>query len=118
MTAPRPATVLGVTMVVSLGPRQVIELTLALPPRARLADAIAHCQGLPAFANVPLAAMAIGIWGRKAPAHKLLHEGDRIELYRPLQVDPKLARRERFARQGARSAGLFARRRAGGKAGY
>ena len=44
--------------------------------------------------------------------------GDRVEIYRPLKVDPKVARRERFVRQGARATGLFARRRPGGKAGY
>ncbi len=43
---------------------------------------------------------------------------DRLEIYRPLTVDPKVARRERFSRQGARTTGLFARRRAGGKSGY
>ena len=44
--------------------------------------------------------------------------GDRVEVYQPLKVDPKVARRERFAKQGARSAGLFASRRAHSKAGY
>ena len=43
---------------------------------------------------------------------------DRVEVYRPLKVDPKVARRERFARQGARTTGLFARQRPGGKSGY
>jgi hypothetical protein len=33
-------------------------------------------------------------------------------------VDPKVARRERFKKQGARGTGLFAKRRKGGKAGY
>jgi putative ubiquitin-RnfH superfamily antitoxin RatB of RatAB toxin-antitoxin module len=42
-----------------------------------------------------------------------LRDLDRIELYRPLKVDPKVARRERFQRQGARAAGLFARKRRG-----
>jgi len=41
-----------------------------------------------------------------------------VEIWRPLRVDPKLARRERFGRQGARSAGLFAKRRPGSKPGY
>jgi sulfur carrier protein len=41
-----------------------------------------------------------------------------VELYRPLKVDPKLARRERFNRQGAGTTGLFAKRRAGAKSGY
>jgi hypothetical protein len=40
---------------------------------------------------------------------------DRVEIYRPLQVDPKVARRERFASQGARTTGLFARRAPGAR---
>jgi sulfur carrier protein len=47
-----------------------------------------------------------------------LQDGDRLEWLRPLQVDPKVARRERFKRQGAKTAGLFAQRRQGAKAGY
>ena len=45
-------------------------------------------------------------------------KGDRLELLRPLRVDPKVARRERFVGQGARSSGLFAKRRPNSKAGY
>lgn len=52
-----------------------------------------------------------GIWGRRAPPGQLLRDGDRVELYRLLTVDPKVARRERFVLQGARTAGLFARER-------
>jgi putative ubiquitin-RnfH superfamily antitoxin RatB of RatAB toxin-antitoxin module len=48
----------------------------------------------------------------------VLRDGDRLELLRPLRVDPKVARRERFTGQGARSAGLFAKRRPNSKAGY
>ena len=50
------------------------------------------------------------IWGRAAPADNVLKERDRIEITRALRVDPKVARRERFQRQGVRTAGLFARR--------
>ncbi len=60
----------------------------------------------------------VGIWGRKVGPDAQVKDGDRIELYRNLRVDPKVARRERFNSQGARSAGLFAKRREGGKAGY
>lgn len=60
-----------------------------------------------------------GVWGRKAVRAQALSHGDRIELYRPLQVDPKTARRKRFSRQGVRNAGLFAAtRRPGRKPGY
>ncbi len=40
-----------------------------------------------------------------------LKDGDRVEIYRQLVVDPKVARRERFVRQGSRGAGLFAKDR-------
>lgn len=75
-------------------------------------------QGLAACALDAQAHHACGIWGRTKPLDHVLQDGDRIELYQPLKVDPKLARRERFAQQGARSAGLFASRRANSKAGY
>jgi uncharacterized protein len=60
----------------------------------------------------------VGVWGRKARLSQPLRDGDRIEVYRPLTVDPKVARRERFRKQGARAAGLFAKQRAGAKPGY
>ena len=60
----------------------------------------------------------VGVWGRKAPPDQPLRDRDRVEVWRPLRVDPKLARRERFGQQGARAAGLFARRRPGAKPGY
>ena len=62
--------------------------------------------------------LTAGIWGRAAMPSQVLEDGDRVELYRALRVDPKVARRERFKGQGSRGAGLFAKRRAGGKAGY
>ena len=71
-----------------------------------------------AFPELDLGQAVVGVWGRKAPPGQVLRDRDRIEIYRPLQVDPKVARRERFRKQGARSSGLFAHKRAGGKAGY
>jgi putative ubiquitin-RnfH superfamily antitoxin RatB of RatAB toxin-antitoxin module len=59
-----------------------------------------------------------GIWGRKVPLSHVLKDGDRLEIYRPLRVDPKLARKQRFKGQGKGRTGLFARRRVGGVAGY
>jgi putative ubiquitin-RnfH superfamily antitoxin RatB of RatAB toxin-antitoxin module len=60
----------------------------------------------------------VAIWSRKVPLSRVLQEGDRLELCRPLRVDPKRARRERFNRQGSRGAGLFAKKRPGSKPGY
>ena len=91
---------------------QVQERFLQLPPGACLQDAIAAC-GLELVHP-----QTCGVWGRTKPLEQLLQEGDRVELYQPLKVDPKVARRERFAQQGARGAGLFAKRRANSKSGY
>lgn len=60
----------------------------------------------------------LGVWGRRVKLDHTLRDLDRLEIYRPLRVDPKVARRERFARQGSRGAGLFVKKRAGAKAGY
>jgi putative ubiquitin-RnfH superfamily antitoxin RatB of RatAB toxin-antitoxin module len=43
----------------------------------------------------------LGIWGRRATMDTPLRERDRIELYRPLTVDPKEARRLRYRGQRA-----------------
>lgn len=107
-----------VEVVAAAGPRQVIETRLQLPSGACLADALRAAQALEAFAGLVLADMPAGIWGRKATAAQRLRDGDRVECYRPLLVDPKVARRARFAQQGARATGLFAKRRPGAKAGY
>lgn len=59
-----------------------------------------------------------GIWGRLADWQTPVRAGDRVELYRALQVDPKVARRQRFKRQGKGRTGLFANRKRGPAAGY
>ena len=109
---------LDVQIAAAAGPRQVIEAALRLPAGAKLADARRACEALPAFAGLQLSAMPAGVRGRPATAQCVLRDGDRVEFYRPLLVDPKVARRERFAQQGARATGLFAKRRPGAKPGY
>lgn len=104
-----------VTVVYSPAAREVQELPLELPAGATVLDALRH-SGL--AARLDLAALAITVWGRKARPSQTLRARDRVEVLRPLKVDPKVARRERFRKQGARTAGLFATRRAGAKAGY
>ena len=109
---------IDITLTCSPAPREVFEQTLSLDEGATLRDAVL-ASGLAArFPELDWAALAPGIWGRAAPWDQALHQGDRVELCRPLSVDPKVARRERFQRQGARGTGLFANRRKGGKAGY
>ena len=39
-----------------------------------------------------------GVWGKVQRRDARLRERDRVEIYRPLQADPKTARRKRAAR--------------------
>jgi putative ubiquitin-RnfH superfamily antitoxin RatB of RatAB toxin-antitoxin module len=113
--------VLHITVVVSPAPRVVHERQLTLPAGSTVQQALQASGLLSDFPELDLnnhAVWLLGIWGRKTtPAH-VLRDLDRVELYRPLTVDPKVARRERFQKQGTQRAGLFAKRRAGAKAGY
>lgn len=109
--------VIHVTVAWSPGPRQVHEETLRLPVGCTVLQAAQACARANPAAPLP-PAVGMGIWGTKVDVSQVLQDGDRLELLRPLRVDPKVARRARFEAQGARTTGLFARRRAGGKAGY
>ena len=112
MTAP-----IHITVAYSAAPREVQEQALTLPAGSTVRDALV-AAGLLDTALALADQGGVGVWGRKAPLDRPLEERDRIELWRPLRVDPKLARRERFGQQGARTAGLFAQRRPGAKQGY
>lgn len=100
---------LAIVVVASPEPGQVLECSLCLPAGATVADAV-RASGLLGD-KVDLPWPACGVWGRLVEVLQTLRHLDRVELYRPLAVDPKVARRERFARQGARTAGLFAHQR-------
>lgn len=54
------------------------------------ASGIAQC--LPAGAVDPA---RLGIFARKAAADQVVRDGDRVEIYRPLELDPMEARRRR-----------------------
>ncbi len=107
-----------ITLVYSPAARSVHEETLALPEDASVADALQASDLVGRLPAAELSGLQSGVWGRAVEGRQVLRDGDRLELCRPLTVDPKVARRERFARQGARATGLFARRRQGAKAGY
>lgn len=107
-----------ITLMYAVAPREVQEAVLDLPEGTTLGQALDRAGWLQRFPEIDSAAFAFGVWGRKAAMHRVLREGDRVEVLRALRVDPKVARRERFVGQGARSTGLFAHRRPGSKAGY
>jgi putative ubiquitin-RnfH superfamily antitoxin RatB of RatAB toxin-antitoxin module len=107
-----------VTVAYSPAPRQVLEWAVQLPEGATVRDAVLASGWREACAGQDVSSLELGVWGRRCPLEQPVREGDRVEVYRPLLVDPKVARRERFRKQGARGAGLFAKRRPGAKPGY
>ena len=80
--------------VVEALPRRQKAVPLELPPGATLKDAL--------LAAGFDATRPAGIFGERAPPQTRLKEGDRVEVYRPLRMDPKEARRARAAKKPAR----------------
>ncbi len=48
------------------------------------------------FPEIDLQKHSVGIYSKKVPLNRHLHSQDRIEIYRPLMIDPKEARRKRI----------------------
>ena len=115
---------LAMKITVTFAPAQRLaqEWLLELPIGSSVQQAVEQSGVQAAFSDIPellaRGELALGIWGRSCSADQVLTDQDRVEIYRPLRVDPKVARRERFRGQGVKRAGLFAKKREGGKAGY
>lgn len=118
--------IVQVTLCWSLAPRHVQEIQLQVHAGSTVQDVlargVAQClQGEVSIDTTSLSSLQFqqpGIWGKKVPWTQVVQADDRIELYRPLKVDPKVARRQRFKRQGKGRTGLFANRKSGSAAGY
>ena len=81
--------------VVYADPHTQIEKWVDVSPDSTVGEAIAS-SGIELPAGFTPA--ATGIFGRIVEASHRVRDGDRIELYRPLEVDPKEARRRRAQR--------------------
>ena len=85
-------------------PQRSISKSLLLSPGATIADALAEAAPDQDFLGVDLANSPVGIFGKVARRDVKLQDGDRIEIYRPLQEEPKLARRKRASRKASKPA--------------
>ena len=64
-----------------------------VPIGSSVADVIAHGRLEREFPGMSLDDAQAGIWGQPVGRDRIVREGDRIELYRPLEIDPREARR-------------------------
>ena len=99
MVSAEMSAVLHVRVAYSAVPREVDEVTLELPAGSTLADALVASGLLARHGLVMDEQLAVGIWAKARPLHTPLRESDRVEIWRPLQVDPKEARRKRYRKQ-------------------
>ena len=109
------------TVMYSPAPRVVDERTLCCMAGTTVEQALDQSGLLREHPDIALhdgEAFVAGIWGRKTTPNQVLRHSDRVEIYRALTVDPMVARRERFQKQGAGRTGLFSKRRPGAKPGY
>ena len=82
-----------------------IEVVFALPDRQKLVslsidqactvkEAILKSGIADEFPDQDIFSCSVGIWGRAVQEDQSLREGDRIEIYRSLLIDPRAARRQ------------------------
>lgn len=74
--------------------------SIELPREARIADALAAARAAAEpGADVPFDSAPVGVFGEPRARTDVYADGDRIELYRPLQGDPRERRRQRVQRE-------------------
>ena len=93
-----PAEQMEVEVVCSPRAGAVLRKHVSLKAGACVRDAL-QASGL--FDGTDLAGWALGVWGTLRSPDDLLRDRDRVEVYRPLRVDPKEARRQRHRTQRA-----------------
>ena len=73
--------------------KSLVHLQLSLEVGATVADAL-KLSGI-LQSNPEVQGLALGIFSKQVTMDTLLKSGDRIEIYRPLTLDPKEKRRQR-----------------------
>jgi putative ubiquitin-RnfH superfamily antitoxin RatB of RatAB toxin-antitoxin module len=99
----RPADAIEVE-VVHAWPDRCWSRTLALPPGARVGDALDAVSAEASSEALDLPSLGLAVFGRLAGRDTPLRDGDRIELLRPLRMDPRQARAARAAAARKRAA--------------
>jgi len=85
--------------VVHVGPDKVWSRTLELTAGSTVRQAVDASGFTDARPDVNVADDMLGVFGHRTGPDQVLHDGDRVEIYRPLALDPMEARRQR-ARTG------------------
>jgi uncharacterized protein len=91
---------LAVSVVYALPERQVV-VQLRVPPRTTVLGAVTRSGLLERFPEIAMRPITCAVYGQAVADSYEVRSGDRIEILRPLQVDPKMSRRQAAARARA-----------------
>ena len=78
----------------------VVALTVAAGTTAH--DAVRQSRLAQRFAELADGNQPLGLYGKRVEGSRVLKDGDRVEILRPLSTDPKDARRKRAGQGGSR----------------
>jgi uncharacterized protein len=91
-------TAIAVT-IVAASPGVAHTMALSLPQGSTAADALKTAMDRAFLSLTSENSNEVGVFGKRVGASYVLSDGDRIELYRPLTVDPKIARQMRVEKK-------------------
>ena len=80
-------------------PEEQIIISIKVPTKYNVKQAIGKSGIQKKFPSIDLSKNKVGIFGKKTTLDHLLKDKDRIEIYRPLTLDPKEMRRKRAAKK-------------------
>lgn len=83
----------AVEVVFAIPERQLL-LAIDVPAGSTVAEVIELSGIAGQFPGTAFESLPVGIWGREVARSRPVEDGDRVEIYRPLAVDPKRIRRE------------------------
>lgn len=97
---------IAVEVVYALAERQKL-LRLSVPQGTTVREAALRSGMQQFFPGLDLSQAPLGIFGKAVskPEERVLEEGERVEIYRPLIADPKEVRKQRAAKAKAREEG-------------
>ena len=92
-----------------------VEVAYALPEKQKIMkvdvadgatamDAVMKSGITNEFVEIDIATVKLGVFGKAVKNDAILRAGDRVEIYRPLIADPKLARKKRASDEKTKSA--------------
>lgn len=82
-------------------PRQQSVIPVTLPFGSTVGEAVQASGILNRHPEIDLTQQEVGVYGQIVSSSTSLNDGDRVEIYRPLLIDPKEARRQRAAGQSS-----------------